>query len=389
MENAEYRDLVLFIYEAISDPKLWSAVLDRMTERFSARGCMILEWQKYGPDRRLEAPVISPSYYSRENVDAYIRNFHKYEERDHDLFDRELLPLDRIDLLSETILYEDRPGYEDLPHVKALREYGIKHRTGALLDKDNPYRSRFSFSMTEERGLFNEQELVWLRDLLPHVAKALQLSRPISLGWAHKQTLKAVLDQLSVGICVLDSDGREMMINDEFKRQCDAFDAFRFDPYKRLQLNERADRQKFAELLADSLNHGHFGARPRKEAVVFQRNDIPGSLCIEVVPLRKSSDLSDRPINGALVLSRDSSLPIDIDLDLARNVFDLTKAEALVVEQVCDGLTNSEIAERRERSVETVNSQLKTIFSKTRAVNRTQLVRLLCNFSLPRTILAR
>jgi len=77
---------------------------------------------------------------------------------------------------------------------------------------------------------------------------------------------------------------------------------------------------------------------------------------------------------------------MDVDLHLLSRVYsDLTATELSVVELICQGLTNSEIAQQRERSVETVNSQVKAILDKSRATNRTQLVRLLSNFSIPAT----
>ena len=56
---------------------------------------------------------------------------------------------------------------------------------------------------------------------------------------------------------------------------------------------------------------------------------------------------------------------------------------------VSDGLTNAEIAERREVSPHTINGQVKEILRKADArcrpeINtRTQLVRILCNFAAP------
>lgn len=388
MNTSEYRSLVLQIYDTVSDVELWPSILDRITELTGSRGCIIFEWQKRGELRSLEAPLISTSY-QRELVDEYIRRFHEYETRDHDMLDRALLSRDGIDLVSEEILYDNEEDYLARPHVQELKKLGIRYRTGALLDKDNPYRARFSLAMTEERGPFVETEVALLKDLLPHLAKALELSRSVSLGLSARETLLTVLDQLTVGICLLDGEGNLIVSNEEFDRQRDKYNAFHIDARGRLSLNEYADRRKFARLLSDALNHGRYGARPRKEAVVFESSDLSGSLCIEIVPLDRSRASGTAPIGGALVISRDTEMQISIDLDLVRNVFELTGAEASIVEQVCEGLTNSEIAQRRERSVETINSQLKTIFNKTRAINRTQLVRLLCNFSLPSAILTR
>lgn len=74
-------------------------------------------------------------------------------------------------------------------------------------------------------------------------------------------------------------------------------------------------------------------------------------------------------------------MPAKPDEQLVRAVFSRTKTESELAVLIADGLTNREIADRRSRSVETVNVQVKSLLSKTQCANRTQLVRLLMSFS--------
>ena len=382
MDNAEYRDLVLGIYQAVSDPDEWRQVFDRVTELVSARGCMLLEWNVGPNGRTLEIPLMS-STYDPALVQKYFDKYRKWEAEDHDTFDTRLMGYDGIDMLSEEILYDDRDEYNSRPHVKELTALGIRHRTGALLDKDNPFRSRFSLSMGKERGPFTGEEVKLLRDLLPHMAKALDLSRPAGTPGADHSALLAIMDRLNVGICLLDPQGRVAAKNTEFDRQTDEYGGFSRDGHGRLRMSDTDDQALFAEMLDDALNHGRFGARPRKEAILVETEETGSALCVEIVPVERSKEIGSQAFGGAWVISRDTGREIDIDIDLAKRVFELTNTESAVVGLVCDGLTNAEIADQRERSVETVNAQMKSILGKTRAGNRTQLVRLLCNFSLP------
>ncbi|MEL6474947.1 MAG: hypothetical protein AAFQ21_12760, partial [Pseudomonadota bacterium] len=371
MENAAYRELVLNIYQAVSEPERWQVVLDTLTDLVSARGCMLYEWDMRGGTRSLTVPLMSSDFEKdRSLIEAYFQRFRKWEAQDHDAFDQRLLERDGIDLLSEEILYKtgDEAEYRARPHVQELLKYDIRYRTGTLLDKDNPFRARFSFSMSEARGPFSQQDLALLRDVLPHLAKALELGRPMSVAAKDPvgrlsedhQALSAIIQELTVGVCLLDSHGCVVLKNAEFQRQGEALRAFSEDAKGRLRLHESADRAQFARLLEDALNHGRFGARPRKEAIVIEAGDAV-TLCVEIVPLEKSELIADRPLNGALVISRDTGRPVKIDVGLAERAFDLTQTESKVVSLVCDGLTNSEIADQRGRSVETINAQMKSI----------------------------
>ena len=388
MDHSEYRDLVLGIYQAVSDPDEWQTVLDRITDSVSARGGMIFEWHLRGDERRLEVPLMSSSY-DRTIVEEYFRRFHNWEAEDHDAFEQSLMASDGIDILSEEILYNKEEEYLKRPHVRELLAQGIRYRTGALLDKDNPFRARFSLSMGAERGPFTDEDVAFLKSLLPHLAKAMDLARPLGNPGEEHAALLAVMERLKVGICLLDGLGRIVASNSEFDRQVEAYRAFGPDIQGRLRLNQPAAQGEFRVMLEDALNHGRFGARPRKEAIVIGGDGTAGSLCFEIVPLDRSKEIGSRAFQGALAISRDLGQAVSIDVDLAKRAFELTATETTIVSLVSEGLTNAEIAERRERSVETVNAQMKSILGKTRAVNRTQLVRLLCSFSLPGSYLLR
>ena len=106
-----------------------------------------------------------------------------------------------------------------------------------------------------------------------------------------------------------------------------------------------------------------------------------GALCVEVAPLDTADDMSDANWGGAIVYSLDSSQPTETDTTVLQEVFGLTPTEAMLSSLVGEGLTNNQIADRRCRSVETVNAQIKSLLTKTQCANRTQLVRLLSGFS--------
>ena len=383
MEIEEYRDCVLDIYQTVSDPTHWTRVLDRLCETLKARGAIIFEWEGHGAARSLTAPHFT-SGYALDVLSGYLRRNRAHEERDQDTFEREALLVDGIDIVTETILYEDEEDYLSRPHVRELREYGIRYRTGTMLDKDNPYRGRFSMQLGSKGGPLDGERLETLRSLLPHVAKAMDVGRPIATGPDLPIAGHAVLgvfETLDVGVALLDRRGNVILTNDEFRRQVEEHGAFHVSREGRLKLHGQADHQAYARLREDALNHGAFGARPRKEAIVVSGEERAASICIELVPIAHFDALGTAPLDGVLVITRDTGRPVNIDLDLFARVYpEMTQAELAIVEMITNGLTNGEIAERRERSIETVNAQVKSVLGKSQARNRTQLVRMLCNF---------
>ncbi|WP_298854880.1 helix-turn-helix transcriptional regulator [uncultured Ruegeria sp.] len=380
MQASEFRDLVLKIYNAAQEPHLWPDVLDLIKERVNARGSIVFEWQLGPEGRSLSAPFFT-SGYNRDDVEAYITRFSGRESADQDLFERQSLRIDGIELVSDGDLFDNEADYVTQPHVAEMLKFGIRYRYGCLLDKDNPFRGRFAIQRSRRQGPFSAEDLDTLGLLLPHVAKAQDLSHQLAKTRSSKDTLLAVLERLNVGIAIVDSKARLVEKNAVFAQHCAESPALRQQSDGRIAFQDRDAHRTFSHLLADALNHGFFGARPRKEAILPASLDQGRRLCIDMIPLATIADLGTRPLDGALLVTRDTKQPIHIDIELARQVFDLTVAEADVLCLVCEGLSNTEIANSRSRSPETVKSQVKSILNKSRARNRTELVRMLCSFS--------
>ncbi|MCV6602381.1 MAG: helix-turn-helix transcriptional regulator, partial [Cohaesibacter sp.] len=221
-------------------------------------------------------------------------------------------------------------------------------------------------------------ELAHLNMLLPHIAKAIDLGRPArQLSFEH-QSLLAAMDRLTIGVCILDSNGCEVLANDEFKRQQSVYKTLLSAPNGVLHFTRSEDQAIFESLKQDASKHGQFGARPRKEAIAI---DTESYLCIEVLPLARSEEMGSKPLNGFAVFSTDTGLPFSCNIPAIQAAYGLTDAEFALVDAIAEGLTNTQIAERRGRSVATINSQVKSILFKTQCSTRTQFVRLMMTFN--------
>jgi DNA-binding CsgD family transcriptional regulator len=266
------------------------------------------------------------------------------------------------------------------PNIKWLRDIGVAERIGGLLDKDNPARARFSVHLKQPLTQIDHDRM---RPLLQHIAKAIDLSRPVKQLEANQTRLMAGINRLRIGVAILDSFGRVELSNDEFKRQVDAYGALKIDRERRLILSQDQDRQWLDQMITDVHKHGQFGARPRKEAITVGDNpDITntaeiGALCIEIAPLERTDELGSRAFNGAVVYSLDTTQKVVFNPELMANRYTLSKTEAKLLDFIGRGLSNPEIADERGVSVNTINAQVKALFSKTGTNNRTQIVRLM------------
>ena len=364
---------ILSIYDTVADPGRWPQVLEEIAASVNAKGCLIFEADALDNLAVTEASA----WYEPEALDLYLSRFADEEFKDHEVFRSQAQQGDIADVIPDTVLYNDLEEFKARPNVKWVMNVGILHRAASLLNKDNHRRGRFSVQFPADRAGISDEERATLAQVLPHVAKALELGRPAQQLAQQNYGLLSKLDTLNVGVCVLDDMGRTVESNVEFQRQSEAYSLISQDKTGVLKFTDAKSQRAFEGLTEDARRHGKYGARPRKEAVAA---DGDTHLCIEVVPLNAFDEIGSARFGGFVLFSTDTSRPITCDTGLLGQLFALTATEQALVASIAEGLTNAQIAERRGRSVDTVNSQVKSILAKTNCATRTQFVRMATSF---------
>ncbi|MEM0907171.1 MAG: helix-turn-helix transcriptional regulator [Pseudomonadota bacterium] len=369
-------DVTLKIYDAVADPANWEPVLDDIVERTKAHGSIIFEWLGEGGTKQLTAPMHSGRYRA-DLMALYLRRYAHFEERDQTVVRRHTKDHDDVELLDDSLIAASSEDLHACDHVKILKRIGIFHRAAGVMNKDNRFISLFSLQLAADRPPLSAQERAFLAPQLPHLAKALDLSIPLRQLHERYKVVLAAMDRLTLGLCVLDGRGMVVARNEEFCRQQDAYRCFRVSADGRLSLGSPEADGRLARLMAGAGHHGQYGARPRKECVLKSAHD---GLCVEVSPLSQSAEMGSHAFDGYLICSTDTSMPIECDTAHVGSAFGLTRAETALIDPISQGLTNPEIADRRERSVATINAQIKSILAKSGCANRTQFVRAMMRF---------
>jgi DNA-binding CsgD family transcriptional regulator len=380
MQSAELNDLILAIYDTTINPGAWPEVLDRASRYIGATGAMIFELEGPGDRRRILAPHVS-KIYDAELVASYIKTYHDEELTDQDIFTSLSKPTDQIHFVTDDALTNSEAELLARANVRAMVENGIRYRMAALLNKDLVDRDRFALQFTPRAGPISKEHVEKALLIAPHIAKARNISRPTKQLADNFRSVADCIDMLIIGVCILDRQGRIVHLNQEFQRQIDNYPVFRKDRSGRLIMRSAKPAEALDELRGSLANHGRFGARPRKEAINTIIDDKPNTLCVEVAPLTTADEFGEPKLNGHIVYSMDAGNFYEIDSEILASIFSLTQAEASILELLAEGLTNAQISERRAKSVETVNSQVKSILEKTQSANRTQLIRLATNIS--------
>ena len=198
-ELEELSDLVLDIYDTALDPGRWPDVLEKVSHYVGARGAFIFELQGVGPAQNIFAPFFSSSY-DPAIVTKYLQVHNQQELADQEIFARLSRRTDRIQLIGDDVLTETEEELVARANVQEMMRNGLRYRAGALLNKDQLNHDRFALQFSKRGGPITAETARKAELILPHIAKALNVSRPttqLALNSARSPTALTSLSSAS------------------------------------------------------------------------------------------------------------------------------------------------------------------------------------------------
>ncbi len=382
--DADDVDLISRIYDTALDPNIWPELMLRIAHKLGARGSFIFELRLDDQRPQIASRIFSSNYVP-EIVRDYLIRFNEEEIKDQDRFAQLSQQGDSVDLVSDVELRTNLSELLAQPNIAFMMNHGLKHRAGALLNKDLVNVDRFAVQYSAEHGPITKAESKKAALFLPHIAKVIGLSRPLEAQMVAKGVFEEIVRNIGQGIAVLSPRGTILYANTEFERCMSEYRFFRKTANGVLQLaQENTDdslNKRYHDLLASDDAHGHFGARARKEAIVIALEKPGTALFIEICPVEASNRTGNLGQGCRLVTVIDTSRTVNCDTRRLKSFYQLSASETEILELVAQGRTNAEIGEMRNRSHDTVKSQMKSLMRKTNSQSRTDLVHMIHNLS--------
>lgn len=219
--------------------------------------------------------------------------------------------------------------------------------------------------------------LAELRRLAPHLRQSFEISRALAGSAIEKQAALAGVDVTGTGLLVLARDRRIVYANASAQSLIDGGALVQSRKGRLLHFADPASDDRFdAELR-------RFGAlvTPGPATLVATTPDGLSRWQVRLAPIDPGR--LDYSPAGILIGPREPALLMtlcpDRTLTLRQRLmeaFMLTAQEAEIVQLVAEGLSASDIAAMRERSIHTVRNQIKSSMSKMDVSRQVELVRL-------------
>jgi DNA-binding CsgD family transcriptional regulator len=363
------------IYDVILEPRAWRLVLDELAGHTRALACNLLVSDSALP----EVQVTEASAALDQGVLArYGAEYAQYEvEGLRNLLRRPAQRWVRVEQLVSTPI-------DELPSSRWLRqECGIAHRASARLNDSRGWLDVVTLNRGAEQGQITEAEIEVANLFLPHLAKAVEISRPFQLLRARFRAVLEALDRFHVGVLILDQLGRAMLRNREADRVLELRDGLSLDAAGRPRASDEAAQADLSLAVKGALATSSAEGETASTLLAVPRRSGQDAYLVEVSPLR-GRDLGSEPsIGGAVAFVIDPVQHAQASTRGMKEVFGLTEAEAEVLRLLVGGHGSRAMAEVRGVSVETVRTQIKRILSKTGTGGRPALIRLALSVNPP------
>lgn len=266
------------------------------------------------------------------------------------------------DLMSDRILVQTE-FYNDF-----LYPQRFFHVAGAVVWKDE--RALAVLRVLRARGerMFSERERRIFRQLAPHVKRALLVREKIVEAEQVASASRQMLDWFPEGVFLLDREGRVIASNragEQIAREATVLSV----SHGRLAVGNPSDGDLLVRTVADAVDR----ESPRAGFVRLPRESKP-PLVLIVTPLRTGTlRTMESGVAAAILVSDPEKRPLP-PTDAIRQLLGVTAAEADVLVAFAATLDRNAVADQRNVSAKTVDTQIKAVLRKTGLGSQTRLL---------------
>lgn len=256
------------------------------------------------------------------------------------------------------------------------RRWGVERFVGADVFRDERRFGVLSVQAPCSRRPFGATEALVLERLLPHVRRAVEIRSRLDHAKIGRLALEEVVENLVVGVVILDERGEVTHANAAARRIDERQDGLRLTD-RRLRAMYPDDDRDLQIAIANAMAIANRTDDHAAATLSLRRaaDDATHAVLVNPGPGKRSS--SPFRAAAAIVMIGDPESSIGAAPELIARLYGLTMAEARLARAVACGASLDAFAQERGISVSTARWTMKRILAKTGARRQADLVRLL------------
>ncbi|MGE3841818.1 MAG: helix-turn-helix transcriptional regulator [Vicinamibacterales bacterium] len=365
--------LIDLVYRTALDVRAWEPFTHAFSDALGSVATGLAMVQQGGDDERGEVSIWSGDPEYAKSFNEYYYPYHPYNDWVWEYFVPGRIGLGQAMCADEDVVktrfYNEWMRPQDIFHgmlIPCIGEPGSVVGVGT-------YRARST-------GPFGDREVQFVRQLVPHMTRALEISRRIHLQERKAATLAEILEYGPHAVVVTDARGAVRHMNDRARVILDRRDGLQLHQGA-LQAGRAADSRALRTLIGSAATAvtGEAGVRNYGGSLSVARPSGRTPLRLIVFALRPSLDPT-----GMGAAERSVALFIDdpegasiCDENRLQAIYGLTPGQARLAVALAKGQSLAEAVEVLGVSMNTVKTHLRAIFDKTETRRQADLVRVL------------
>lgn len=250
---------------------------------------------------------------------------------------------------------------------------GVAYASGAIVLCEGAWLTQLMLQRTPAQPPFARDELELLNMLMPHLQRALQMRQRFAELQLGQNFLTSGMDVLAMPTIMVDEFNRVAHCNQAADKLLDGRrDLWLEDRYVFSRNSATTQSLNFEIAKAIEASRGTGAAMP---GVVLLPRVGRRDLMVLISPMHAPG--GSRIHGGALLFAFDPETAPTMRAGLVQRLFSLSEAEAALAVALCNGLSLEQASNERGTSLNTVRSQLKSIFNKTGTNRQADLISVL------------
>ena len=368
LELAEYDKLIGEFYDGALDHKLMAKTLRHVRSLYQANYVTLILRVPEQPDLGLMIVVGDIEGEGEVSYWAYPQAVTPFNNP----------PMDQVftvdDLMTEA----------QWIHSVYYKTYGTVHDTYHIMGADvsTPDGGKLRFRITRPKAApkFTASERTLCEMLLPHLRRAMHVHNLLDRSESISELYSQAISRLSVATIVLDQNGTVLRLNSvasDLLKQADGLKLVG----GRLEATYPTDNRELQRLVRNAFARDANSEQVSTEAEAMSVSRPSGQInlgvVVEAIPTQDWAEGKSKPV--VVVYIRDAVGRSMASETVAKQLFNLTRAETALAMELANGLSLEEAAEVLNVRRNTARAHLRSIFSKTGVRRQTELVRIILN----------
>ncbi len=361
------------IYEAVTDPEMWSSALDETRHMFEADAMLLV----YGNPSTSDLGVVGATGFDPHALGKYAD-----KHLNDDEMIRESMDGPAGIIVSSARSFRGKPFYKTSVYRRLLEPSRLAHMIGAAALNTREVHGSLWMARSDESPDFSIHDIHVVTGLLPHFARAMTVHHRIRKAELQAEMAVGAFDRVAAGVVLLDVKGTAVMVNREAERIACAKDGF-FLTSDGIAASLSGETRKLRELVQRVSGNVPREGRAGGGAVRLTRPSGLPDYHVVVLPLPRRCQPSGGNRAVAVLFITDierAQSPID---QLFADLYGLTDAEIRLVTRLLEGGGLTAAAAKLGLSRNTVHSQLSSVFQKTNTKSQSELLTLLLTCVAP------